>query len=1383
MSSIFCPCTDPTTVEHSVSAFFVSRNEQNLIVAKKNLLQIYRLVQREEDLTSAVVEKEVEDHIQSTGNDDDFIGTGMAIRSSERQIVSKLILVTDYRLYGTIISLCTIRSKSFDVTGLEHLLIGFEPARASLLRWNQDNETITTVSLHSFERDEYESHLRRPSTGKMRIDPLSRVATLSLHGDHLAFLPIQQRDELQIEDPNDDDEAKEGPISKSFVLGATQLEEDITQIIDFTFVDGYREPAIAILYSTEGTTTSLLNTWRKDTSKLVVLTLDIQAGARTAIFEINDLPSNLISICMIPDPIGGCLLLGANELIYVDPASRVVALAVNSFARGSSNMAMRDYAHLDLRLEGSLLVPLQDGSSLDGVLLILADGNLGLLTLNLDGRTISSLHLKIVSIEFGGDVLSAGASCVTVLEGKRIFVGCRLGNSKLLAWRRKARAATGLASGDQILQDAVLDVKDEETDQNDVLDDLYGDDITEKKLFGAETTTFDLRFYTHDTMLNQGPITGLAVGTLSVSSVDDDLDGRGGRSEIAVVGGSGRAGNMTIYRRSILPDEIGKFESPDWQALWTVKVKSSTTELDARADDAYDTFLMASKSAETQVFTIDTSFVEKTDSEFERSDPTVAVGTLMGQTCIVQICADVMRTYDAGLKLLELKPTPEGSAIVSASIVDPYVLLLLDNGEIALYSGNQRTKELEEIDHKVNQAKNVSATLFTPKDSHAALFQLLRRQDPPSKKRKRDQADKQTNEQLEGCLCFSVTSTGALLVHQLPSLREVFRSNPLAHCPEILTHDSDTPHTNGHSGSFARKVHVTMNIVEIVVAELGEFVRSPYLVLRTLENDIITYRPFINAMGDICFAKLIPAGVLTRQVLDESASKEDGRVHPPEMVVCDNLGGYACLFIKKGCFWLLKTDQSLPTLHAAGHQAVLSLSGFNTLDAPNGYIYCDEESVVRICRLPNGFEMSNQWSRKPITIGRSVHAVAYYAPEQVYAVLTSQEALFELPDDDDEEWQPRQEEREKLPRLARGAIELIDARSHKIIDRYDLAENEQGLCLKSVVLTIATEYTKKKRACLAVSTGILRGEDLAMRGAVYVFDVVEVVPEHGQPDFKYRLKIVSREEVRAAATTLCEVDGYLLSSQGQKVVVRSLEEDERLTPVAFVDLGLATTTAKCLRSMILFGDIQKGIRFVGFGEEPYKMTSFGRDYEYMDVVEAEFMVDGATLYFVASDPQGNVRVLQYDPENPTTLAGTKLVRRADMHVGHALSSMVLIGAPTSGAEHTNVDKSLVLCAASDGSIGAIFPISERSYRRLYTVQAQLASTESQIAGLNPRAYRLCTVDGLTSNAAKGMLDGQLLSSFRSLDAASQSALAQKSGIGVENVLTDLSKLGHMLSGL
>jgi cleavage and polyadenylation specificity factor subunit 1 len=52
-----------------------------------------------------------------------------------------------------------------------------------------------------------------------------------------------------------------------------------------------------------------------------------------------------------------------------------------------------------------------------------------------------------------------------------------------------------------------------------------------------------------------------------------------------------------------------------------------------------------------------------------------------------------------------------------------------------------------------------------------------------------------------------------------------------------------------------------------------------------------------------------------------------------------------------------------------------------------------------------------------------------------------------------------------------------------------------------------------------------------------VFEVVEVVPEPGAKTRPYKLRLLCREDSKGAVTALCGMNGYLVSSMGQKVRV------------------------------------------------------------------------------------------------------------------------------------------------------------------------------------------------------------------------------------------------------
>jgi len=92
--------------------------------------------------------------------------------------------------------------------------------------------------------------------------------------------------------------------------------------------------------------------------------------------------------------------------------------------------------------------------------------------------------------------------------------------------------------------------------------------------------------------------------------------------------------------------------------------------------------------------------------------------------------------------------------------------------------------------------------------------------------------------------------------------------------------------------------------------------------------------------------------------------------------------------------------------------------------------------------------------------------------------------------------------------------------------------------------------------------------------------------------------------------------------------------------------------------------------------------------------------------------------------DPQSLSGNRLIRRADIHVGHFLTQILRTRRISSGQSlNDKADAFLGLTTSRDGSLGFISAISERMYRRLNILQGQIINNEEQPASLNPRAYR------------------------------------------------------------
>lgn len=645
MPEVYTELTAPTAVSHSLTIHFTSATAENLIVARTSLLQIFCTTTHETELPSSngtsssdPANKEKEGGIDRRALDADEEGTfaaDIALQRSQVQTVTKLVLVAEYNLCGSVTGMQRIKllaSKS----GGEALLLSFKDAKLSLLEWDPSTNVVTTISLHYYEREEFwPSVVPEGLSTTLVADPGSRCAALNFAGDMIAILPFRQREDedlslgnvdgaghdLHMAEGEDDDwdpsapekkpedgldsemagttdktkedamaaklVAVDRPYHPSFVLPVSRLDDAIFHVISLTFLHEYRGPTFGILYSPRRTWAGLLAAeGRKDTISYIVITLDLEQRASTPILSVSGLPYDIFKVVALAPPIGGSLLIGGNEIIHLDQAGKTTGVAVNPYTKRSTTFAgLVDQSDLCLELEGSSVVELE-GENGD-ILLITKKGEAIIIEFKTDGRNVSGVKINRLA-NHPTSLVGGRVSTLVALGSRRLFVGCTEGDARLLKWKRKGEKKKPGES----LKEEVAENEDEEDVYKmleDMDDDLYGGGDssykkTERKDGGVKPMG-EYIFSTHDRLLNLGPFRDIVLGrpTFTPDSVTRQV---GVTPELELVTTAGpintpEDAGVSVLRKSIAPTVVGKLDFPTCQALWTVRARSGKTAVNS----------------------------------------------------------------------------------------------------------------------------------------------------------------------------------------------------------------------------------------------------------------------------------------------------------------------------------------------------------------------------------------------------------------------------------------------------------------------------------------------------------------------------------------------------------------------------------------------------------------------------------------------------------------------------------------------------------------------------------------------------------------------------------------------------------------------------------
>ncbi|RAR15013.1 cleavage and polyadenylation specificity factor subunit a [Stemphylium lycopersici] len=1045
-----------------------------------------------------------------------------------------------------------------------------------------------------------------------------------------------------------------------------------------------------------------------------VFTLDLEQKASTTLLSISGLPYDITRVVPLPSPIGGALLLGANEIIHVDQGGKTNGVAVNEFAKACTAFPLSDQSDLALRLEGCSVELLSPETG--DVLIVLNNGRLLILTFTLDGRTVSGMTIQTVAADHGGHIIKAASSCTSNLGRGRLFIGSEDGESVMLGWTSTSNQLRRKQSNADINGDEDMsDEEEEEEDMDDMEDDLYNDTTPAiQKITAAAsepTAPGSYTFRIHDVLPSIAPIKD---AILHPGNVTESLN----KGEIMLSTGRGAAGAVTALDRELHPVTVATKELPSARGIWAVHARKQApgdvtaafgedTEANMATDVDYDQYLVVSKTSgdgteSTVVYEVNGNELTETDKgDFEREEgSTLFVGVLAAGTKVVQVMRTEIRTYDSELNMDQILPMEDEESgnelnVINASFADPYLLVLREDSTVKIFRATG-DGELEDV-----EATGLSGTPWLS----ASLF-------------------KSTS--FTEVFAFLSTPEGGLRVFAMSDMEKPsYVAEALSFLPPFLAMDY------GPKRGAAKAA-----ITEILAADLGDATsKSPHLIVRTSSDNLVIYKAFHSpprSAADLWTKNLRWVKLSQQHVpryVEESGSEDPG--FESTLLALGEIGGYSTVF-QRGTTpaFILKESSSIPRVIGLSGKPVKSLTSFHTSSCQRGFAYLDSTDTLRVSRLPPQTHYGHLgWATRRFPMEAEVHALAYHT-SGLYIIGTGQSEEYQLDPSETYHYELPKEDMTFKPSIERGVLKLLDEKSWTVIDSHVLDPQEVVLCIKTLNLEVS-ENTHQRKDLIAVGTSIVHGEDLATKGRIRIFEVITVVPEPDRPETNKRLKLIVKDEVKGAVSAISELgtQGFMIMAQGQK----------------------------CM-------------------EEPYKMSLFARSKHHLDTIAVDFLPFEQQLHLVVADADMNLQVLQFDPDNPKSEAGSRLLHKSTFHTGHFPSTMHLLtsqlkmpsstdfaaaAAPegfemdTSSPDNNNNNKDeppqqpfhQILHTTQSGTLALITPLNEDTYRRLSNLSAYLANTLDSAAGLNPRAFRTSeTPDGGwdAGTGARGMLDGNLL---------------------------------------
>lgn len=1340
---------EPSRVSNCVGCNFISPTSKHLVVAKSTILQVFEVVKPAPQLNNKNIKLDDK---------------------------SKLKLVEQFKLHGLVTDLKPIRT--IESPDLDYLIVSTKAAKFSIIKWDHFSNSISTVSLHYYEHAIQNLTFEKLASSDLLVEPNTFSCACLRFKNLLTFLPFEVPDDENEEEDDDLNLSSKksktteleanGTVSgdsdffdSSFIIEATTLDPSIGTIIDMQFLHNYKEPTIAIISQKNHTWAGLLPK-TKDDINFIVLSLDLNSRTSTTVLKLDNLPYDVDRLIPLPHPLNGSLLLGCNEIIHIDNGGITRRVAVNDFTPWitSSVKNYLDQSALELKLEHCSIIPLPNDNR---VLMILENGQFYYINFEVDGKTIKKFSVESISNELYPDILLERPDQAAVLDDNLIVVSSNSCNTALIKVDYKSETKNGTKLIKNNVSQGPLKTNNENDDDDDDDDDLYGDEeVNEDHTFRRSEATFVLQ----DELVNNGPVSKFTYGHYSTQKYIANLINPNYK-EISIIsnGGENSSSHLNIMTPSVQPKIRTSLTFSQINRMWNINNKYLIT-----SDDINN---------KSEIFQINKSFARLSSKNFINNELTIAMHELNNGKFILQITPKHVILFNNKFVQLvsldsELENDFKNDDIINSTFNDEFLMLFFASGEVMIYSINTYNESF----NKISIPKILSDTIITSgyianshllnvvlKDVSLLVNRGLKRKrnmSNPSVKAKSPLPDRKSLGPKSKTFIL-VTGDNRIVAFSRFHNEKCFQLNEVDKFTDQLT-----------LGFFEQKdTYPDPLIKQVLFNELGDLVsKDEYLTILTIGGEIIMYKLFFDGENySFIKEKNLALTGAPHNAYPQGTSIERRLVYLP------NFNGYTTILVSGVLpYIIMKTTSSIPRIYQFSKIPIVSFAAYSDNEISNGVIYLDTKKNARIVELPQGFIYDNNWPIRQIRFDETIKSVTYHETSNTYILSTFKEIDYDCIDEEGKPIVGTDFEKPKTKSL-KGLLKLVSPLTWTVIDSIELADNEIGMNVESMILDVGTSSKrfKNKKEFIVLGTGKYRIEDLGANGSFKLYEIIDIIPEPGRPETNHKFKDFNQEDTRGAVTSICEISGRFLVAQGQKIIIRDIQDNGTI-PVAFLDTSVYVSEAKSFGNLLLLGDSLKSVWLAGFDAEPFRMIMLGKDLQPLDVNCADFLTNDQEIHIVIADNNNSLHIVQYNPEDPGSSNGQRLLHKTAFNLNHSSTCMKTtpkheeINPQTNGGQDVTFQ---TVGSTVDGSFYTVFPVNEATYRRMYILQQQLIDKEYHACGLNPRRNRFGGLSlSVNDTNAKPLLDYDVIKTFTSLNEDRKNNLALKVS---RNVLQDIWK--------